>query len=232
MDPIRVFFVQRYRLLTETLDRVLATRSDLSMVGDATEVETTLEAVATGTVDVVLIDASVPHGEALRAVRLLRDGRPELGIVPIGFDDIDDIVALIEAGANGYLLRDAVVENLITTIRAVARGETPCSPVIASAVFRRLAELGRRRPSRKRRKRDPRDTPLTPREIDVLRLMARGLRNKEIAQALAIRLPTVKNHVHHILTKLDLPDRRSVPRAALDLGLVSENDLLLPIRDA
>jgi DNA-binding NarL/FixJ family response regulator len=131
------------------------------------------------------------------AVRVLAAAAPELKVVALGVPEVQrEVMALAEAGASGYVALDASIEDLAAVVESVSRGETLCSPVIAATLFRRVAVLARERQL------EPIAEKLTARELDVLRLIEAGLANKEIATALSIELPTVKNHVHNLLTKL------------------------------
>ena len=126
------------------------------------------------------------------------------------------MLEFIEAGANGYVLKDSSFAEMLRTIKAVHQGQTPCSPRITASVFARISELSQ---ARHRRERLP-QVRLTPREKEILRLIAARLSNKEIAQQLDIALHTVKNHVHHILEKLQVHYRREAIRCAYENGIL------------
>ena len=150
--------------------------------------------------DVVVVDTATPDG--LSTVRALARRCPGVRIVALGVPEHEpELIACAEAGISGYVNRDGSIDDLIAAIDSVARGEMLCSPRIAAALVRRVAALaGERSPVGT-------EARLTRREIEVARLIDEGLSNKEIAQRLCIELPTVKNHVHHILGKLDVRRR-------------------------
>jgi two-component system, NarL family, nitrate/nitrite response regulator NarL len=198
---VTVFLVSEVRLYRDGIGRLLEQREDIDVVGTAA---THLEArslLADATADVVLLDAPLALGE--EALRWL--GVPHQKVVVLAvLEDEDEVIAWAEAGAVGYVSRDGSSDDLIATIKAVARGETLCSPRMVAALLRRLASV-----ADGSRPRSPisSDDRLTPRERQVANLIGQGLSNKEIARRLCIELPTVKNHVHNILRKLEVSRR-------------------------
>jgi len=149
----------------------------------------------------VLLDLSMPGAAA--TARAFREAAPEAGIVGIAVAEADDpaVVACAEEGVAGYVPRGASLDELLATVGRVEAGEAPAAPWIVAAAFRRLAEL-----SAERRGRYP-GARLTPREQEVAGLLECGLSNSDIAKQLCIELPTVKNHVHNILRKLQVRRR-------------------------
>ena len=150
--------------------------------------------------DVALLDLAAPDG--LAAVRALRDELPDMRVIALGIRELEpDVIAWAEAGVDGFVSRDASLEDLCATVDSVARGETLCSPRVAATLLRRVATLAReRRPA-------PPHAVLTARERQIVALIDEGLSNKEIAGRLRIELPTVKNHVHNVLEKLQVRRR-------------------------
>jgi two-component system nitrate/nitrite response regulator NarL len=144
---------------------------------------------------------------------------PDAKIIAVGLDEEDEqIVDFAEAGALGYVLKGATLDELIETIQRVHQGETLCSPRILAAVVARITSLARLGPEP-----PPREVePLTAREREILALVAAGLGNKEVGRRLRITVQTVKNHVHRILEKLQCHRRREAVRLAYDLGLLTE----------
>jgi DNA-binding NarL/FixJ family response regulator len=159
--------------------------------------------------DVAVIDLAATAGadEALR----VRDLCPGVAVVSVGLADSDaDVLVLAEAGVVGFLTRVAGPDEPVAALECAARGEVLCSPRIAAAFVRRLGDLSRDRPDAGQL------MPLTGREFEIAELITNGLTNKQIARRLSIELPTVKNHVHHILEKLDVKRRGEVgPRLGL-----------------
>jgi two-component system, NarL family, nitrate/nitrite response regulator NarL len=191
--PIRLVIAAEIRLYREGIAHVLAKEPDVSVVGAAGEAGEALRTVLACSPDVALLDLGAQRG--LAAVRALRREAPGVRLVTLGVDDgDDDVLAWAEAGVSGYVPRDASFEDLVETVRAVARGELRCSPRLAATLLRRVTALAGDVPSSPAR--------LTQREREISSLLEAGLSNKEIASRLYIELPTVKNHVHNILRKV------------------------------
>jgi DNA-binding NarL/FixJ family response regulator len=205
---IRVVVASTARLYREGLAASLASMSMFEVVGTAVHVKDSVDEIAALGADVVVIDAS----SAAECARLLAEPAPETRVVALSVIEVDaDVIPLVEAGVVGYLTTEQSLDDLAELIAAVARDESPCSPNLAAMLVRRVAVLAaeRRRPALDA-------TGLTRREVEVLGLIGRGLSNKEIASALQIELPTVKNHVHHILDKLNV-HRRSEAAALVGI---------------
>jgi two-component system nitrate/nitrite response regulator NarL len=168
---------------------------------------------------VALLDLGHPDG--LAAAQAMRDRLPAVRRVALGIREVEpDVIAWAEAGVDGFVSRDASLDDLMATVAAVAAGETLCSPKVAATLLRRVATLaGERHPAAAH-------PPLTAREHEIVGLIDQGLSNKEIATRLRIELPTVKNHVHNLLEKLQVHRRGEAaavvrgahPRAVAQLG--------------
>lgn len=169
---------------------------------------------------ILLIDASLDPSGALALTWSARERFPEAQVVILGLQREDEsVLEFIEAGAAAYLLQSASPAQLIEALRFLREGQVLSSPRIAAAVVERIAALEKER----RVVPPPEDwEPLTARELEILALLARGLRNKEIAQRLDITVQTVKNHVHRVLEKLRVHRRRDAVRLAYELGLLRE----------
>ncbi len=218
--PIRIFVLHRFRLLIEALVRTLRRYRRVSVVGFTSDFDQAVRALSTQDVDVVLVEVDPGKSRLPQMIRDLKEALPSLRVLPLGLDERQEILECIEAGASGYVPRGASLEQLLEIIQMVHQGSAPCPPEVAASVFARMAELARegRDPS-------PRSLPepqLTPREMDVLKLIAKGLRNKEIGQHLGIALSTVKNHVHVVLEKLRVRHRREAIRSAYETGLLED----------
>lgn len=222
MEPIRVYILHRYQLLIEALESSLRDHPTVAVIGTDNEIRPAIEHLATIAVDVVLLDGQLARGEARPAIRQLKAiSRPELKILPLGLENDQEILQCLEAGASGYVPSDASLDDLVATLKAVHRGSAPCSAQLAASVIARIAELShqlRQRPPR----RLPSGTRFTPREQEILQLLIEGRRNKEIAKKLFIALPTVKIHVHKILKKMQVKNRREAVQLALESGLLGE----------
>jgi DNA-binding NarL/FixJ family response regulator len=196
---IRVVIASDIRLYREGLAGSLSSVETLTVVGTAVDVRESLDEIVALRADVVLVEAS----GAAAGARLLADAAPDARVVALAVTEADaDVIPLVEAGVVGYLTTEQSLDDLADLIVGAARGESPCSPSLAAMLVRRVAEL-----AAERRPRAAHTAGLTRRELEILDLIGRGLSNKEIAGALHIELATVKNHVHHILAKLNVSGR-------------------------
>jgi two-component system nitrate/nitrite response regulator NarL len=205
------------RLYRDSLGVVLSREGDLHVRGSAASAEECLSAVRGCGADMVLLDAGAP--DALDALTRLMRLRPAPRVVVLGLpEDEEEVVNYAEAGVSAYVTRDDSVQDLMEALRAAARGEMRCSSRTAGILVRRVAELAAQQESA------PPAAPavrLTRRELEIAALMDAGLPNKQIAQQLQIQLPTVKNHVHHILDKLDVQRRGQATAALRARGLIA-----------
>ena len=215
--PIRILIVDDQALFREGLRTLLSVQPDLAVVGEAANGEEALRLAATLRPMVVLMDLRMPVLDGVAATRRLRAEQPDCRVIVLTtFDDGEYVFEGLRAGAVGYLLKDAPSEKLFEAIRAAARGESFLQPSVAAKViaeFTRLAEQARPRPQSL-------IEPLSDRELEILRLVASGASNKEIAAALFIAEGTVKNHLTNILGKLGVRDRTQAALKAKDLGLI------------
>ena len=218
---VDVFLIHRYRLLTEAIVGSLNANGRVSCVGTSHTRAEALEKLRSLDVEVVLVDASLGQPEVCDTIREVKECFPRVNILFLGSDCGDEILEFIEAGASGYVSQEASLADMLETIDAVSQGQTPCSPQVAASVLARIEELAGQRESRSVRAVGL-PVQLTPRESEVLQLVASGLRNKEIAQRLDIKLPTVKNHVHKILDKFQVKHRREAIRLAYECGLLED----------
>ncbi|MFJ8430340.1 response regulator [Kitasatospora sp. NPDC094019] len=219
---IRVIIVDDQAMVRAGFAALLGAQSDIDVVGDAADGAQALEVSGRTHPDVVLMDVRMPVMDGLEAARRLLDpavpGAHRPKVLMLTTFDVDDYVyEALRAGASGFLLKDAPPADLIAAVRVVAAGEA----LLAPSVTRRLIEdFARTRPARRR---DPRLrlNGLTPRETEVLELIARGLSNQEIAAGLVLAEQTVKTHIGRILAKLDLRDRAQAVVLAYESGLVT-----------
>ncbi|MFD8705967.1 response regulator [Kitasatospora sp. NPDC059648] len=219
---IRVIIVDDQAMVRAGFAALLNAQSDIDVVGDAADGAQALEVTGRTHPDVVLMDVRMPVMDGLEAARKLLDpavpGAHRPKVLMLTTFDVDDYVyEALRAGASGFLLKDAPPADLIAAVRVVAAGEA----LLAPSVTRRLiADFARNRPARRR---DPklRLNGLTPRETEVLELIARGLSNQEIAAQLVLAEQTVKTHIGRILGKLDLRDRAQAVVLAYESGLVT-----------
>ncbi len=212
MTPIRVLVVDDQALFREGLSLVLSLHADVVVVGQACDGEEALRMVDLLRPDVILMDIKMPKLDGVATTRRLRASAHPCRVVALTtFDDDEYVFEALRAGAVGYLLKDAPSDKLLESVRAAARGESFLQPSIAAKVVAELARLSPR----------PRtDTDLTDRELEVVRLLARGASNKQIGAKLFLAEGTVKNHVTNILVKLRVEDRTQAALRAQELGLV------------
>jgi DNA-binding NarL/FixJ family response regulator len=201
---IRVFIVIDVCLYRDGVSQILTGADGFEVVGAASDVGTGLSEISRRRPDIVLLDAGTSNGE--RALARLGAAWPEVRIVAIAVRDVEtEIMRCVEAGAAGYVPRDASIDELLGSLRSTARGEAVLPPRIAACLMRQLAVL-----STGRRRAESDAWNLTPREYEVVELLGRGLSNAEIARQLHVELATVKNHVHHILDKVGVKRRDQV----------------------
>lgn len=201
---IRVFVVDEVPLVADVLAAVLREEEDIEVVGHTDSPDEALERA--DSCDVVLLSATLPDGAAVTFAEQISRLEDAPHVLVTGVADFEaTIVRYIEAGASGYVLRDDTVQDLLANIRAARANEALVSPEIAMAVMSRMAELVEQR--QRIVYDDAAAGDLTPREREVLRLIARGKTNQEIADELVIEVGTVKNHVHSILSKLNVNSR-------------------------
>jgi len=214
-EPIRVLLVDRQHLFRTGLGRVLE-REGLEVVADVATAGEALEVIAREPVDVVLLDLNTPDMPGPAAAGRIADAAPSCTLLVLTASRTDDdVLGALVAGASGYLLKDEAVEDIVTgVVRAAVAGETLISPRIAARVIGRLRELT---PETVPRRAGP---PLSPRELEVLRLIAAGRDNPDIARELVISQSTVKRHVEAILGKLAVENRVQAAVAAVRQRLV------------
>ena len=217
MTPVRVLLVDDQALFREALATLLATHDGIDVVGEAGNGDEALSQAAALTPDVVLMDLRMPVLDGVGATRRLRLAQPDVRVIALTtFDDDEDVFAALRAGAVGYLLKDVSSARLVEAVHAAARGESVLQPSVAAKVVARFAEL----PAAPEPRPQPLVVPLSERELEVLRLLADGRSNREIAAAVFLAEGTVKNHVTNLLGKLGARDRTQAALRARDLGLL------------
>jgi len=218
-DTIRIFIADDNRLLREGLVSMLAEQKDIVVIGKAPSGTDALEKIINLRPEIALIDIGMPDKDGIELTRALHDEAPEVKVIILGMIDLtDEIMQCIEAGAAGYVLKEASFDSLVETIHSVHRGESFCSPQMTASLFSRVAELA----SGQLSKIPSSSIKLTARELEVTHLIAEGLPNKEIAKRLFIETQTVKNHVHNILDKLQLQNRLEAVQYARERNLLKK----------
>jgi two-component system, NarL family, response regulator LiaR len=210
-DSIRVLIADDHAVVRQGLRAFLDVQEDIEVVGEASDGEEAVRLAERLGPDVVVMDLVMPRVDGIEAIRRLQaSGSGTKVIVLTSFADDQKVFAAIRAGAAGYLLKDVQPRELADAIRTVMRGEALLNPAVAAKLMQEFAQEARPAPSQ----------TLTEREMDVLRLIARGRSNKEIALDLGVAEKTVKTHVSSILGKLQLADRTQAALYAVRERLV------------
>src|SRR4051794_28868557 len=216
--PGRVLLVDDQALFREALRTLLEVRSEIEVVGEAGDGDAALRQATDLLPDVVLMDLHMPVLDGVAATRRLRVEQPGIRVLALTtFDDDEEVFAALRAGAVGYLLKDVASERLVEALLAAARGESVLQPSVAAKVVARIARLPDDDPAPRPQ---PLVVPLSDRELDVVRLLAQGRSNREIATTLFLAEGTVKNHVTNVLTKLGARDRTQAALRARALDLL------------
>ena len=208
MDKIRILITDDHPVVREGLSGMLAGQSDFEVIGLAADGDTAVKMHGSLAPDVTLMDLQMPGLDGVGAIKAIKAQQPSSRIIVLTTYDSDaDILRAIEAGATGYLLKDAPREELFRAIRAAARGESALAPAVAARLMTRM--------------RAPAEENLSAREIEVLQLVAKGASNKEIGKSLHISTATVKTHLIHIYGKLGVDDRTAAVTTALEKGIIT-----------
>jgi DNA-binding NarL/FixJ family response regulator len=218
-ERLALVIADAHPLFRDCLAEVLAADRDLSIVGKFASAQQADPSLGENRARVLLLGFEALGETTPRVVREVCARHPKLKVILLGREEADEaLLDCLEAGASGYVMRDQPLADLRAAIDIVMRGEIACTPGVAHALFQRLASLGRDR--RRREKLD--FLTLTPRELEILRLIADDLSNLEIARRLFLSVHTVKNHVHKILETLGVHSRRAAVRHAAERGWLSE----------
>ena len=215
---IRVLVVDDQALFREALSTLLGSQRQVEVVGEAADGAEALREVARAAPDVVLMDLRMPVLDGLSATRRIAVEHPTVRVLALTtFDTDDEVFAALRAGAVGYLLKDVTAARLVEAVVAADRGQSVLSPTVATRVVARVAALPEADAPPAPQ---PLVVPLTDRELDVLRHVAAGRSNREIARSLYLTEGTVKNHVTAVLAKLGARDRTQAALRGRALGLV------------
>ena len=205
---IRILVVDDHPIVRSGLTSVLSTQADFDVVGEASNGEEAIVEASRLEPDLVLMDLRMPAKNGVDASAAILAARPSTRVVVLKTDASDgEVLRAIEAGAVGYLLKDVPHDELFRALRAVARGERYLAPVVTERLLARWQQPAR--------------VSLTERELDVLRCVARGDGNKQIASALGITEPTVKAHLVHIFDKLGVENRTAAARVAREQRIIA-----------
>ena len=209
---IRILVADDHPIVRDGLIAILNTQPDFAVIGEAATGPETVERVTALRPDVVLLDLEMPEIDGVEALRRLRETSPDVRVIVFtAFDTDERILSAVRAGARGYLLKGAPREEIFQAIRVVHAGSSLLQPIVASKLMRQFSQEQAALPG---------PETLTPRELEVLRLLAQGLENKEIAAELVISERTVKFHVSSIQGKLGAGNRTEAVVIAAKQGLI------------
>ncbi len=227
--PARILIADDHELVRDGFRRMLGYEEDLEVVGEARDGREAVDLCRSLDPDLVLMDVRMPRMDGLEATRAIKAEHPSVGVLVVTtYDNPDYLLEAIKAGAAGYVLKDAPNRQLTNAIRRALDGESPLNQELASQLIQRLAgeaaQPAREPPSAAEGHGAEAASllkELTLRELEVLKLVARGKTNQEIAEGLSISKATAKVHVRHIISKLGVSDRTQAVVRALGLGLAS-----------
>ena len=218
-DPIRVLIVDDHALFRRGLEMVLAEEPDIELVGEASDGAEAVAKAGEALPDVVLMDIRMPKSSGIEACRAMKEVAPSAKIVMLTIsDEEEDLFEAIRAGASGYLLKDIPYDEVADVVRAVHGGQSLINPSMAAKLLTEFAALAKR--DGEERAQEVPAPKLTDREMEVLRLVARGMNNRDIAKELFISENTVKNHVRNILEKLQIHSRMEAVMIAVRENLI------------
>lgn len=213
---VRVLVVDDHAIVRKGIRALLATEQSIQVVGEAANGSEAVVLAQSLRPDVILMDIVMPEMDGLEAIRRITEQQPEIRILVLtSFAGVDMVLPAIKAGALGYLLKDSGPQELVQAIQQVHRGNSSLHPAIARKLLQEISE-----PSSS----GPDVGSLTEREVTVLKLVAQGFSNRDIANELTVSEATVRTHVSHILAKLDLSSRTQAALYALRRGIVSLYD--------
>jgi DNA-binding NarL/FixJ family response regulator len=216
-EPLRVVLVDDHDLLRRGIKTMLESEADIEVVGEASDGADALPLVEEALPDVVLIDVIMPNKDGIEATREIKEAFPNVGVVVLsGHDERQFLFDALKAGASGYILKTADLEEVVATVRSAARGEAKLDPALATQVLSEFQAYQKAEVAEVYQ-------PLTPRERQILKLMSEGLPNKTIASRLKISERTVTTHVANIYAKLHVNNRVSAIQEAMRRRLLDFN---------
>jgi two-component system, NarL family, response regulator LiaR len=219
VSKIRILLADDHAVVRQGTRQLLAREEDLEVVAEAGDGEEAVRLACAYSPDVAVMDIAMPKLNGIEATRQIKANNPRISILALSaYDDDQYIFALLEAGAAGYLLKNVSADDLVRAIRAVAAGEAVLHPAIARRVVNRFAAPADQQPDIDALEQ------LTEREVEVLRLAARGLKNQDIAHELTLSVRTVQTHLSNIFGKMDVGSRTEAVLEALRRGWITLQD--------
>ncbi|APV44500.1 two component transcriptional regulator, LuxR family [Dehalogenimonas formicexedens] len=220
MAKTRVMIADDHAVLREGMRRLLEQEKDMEVVGEASDGEEAVRLVDEQKPDVVLMDIVMPKLTGVEATKLIKKANPSTAILILtAYSDIRYILGLLEAGASGYLLKSARADEIVGAIRAVRSGESVLDSMATRKLLERVVNLSKETPEDKSR------GQLSPREIEILRLAARGMSNRDIAEKLELSMRTVKAHLSNIFNKMRCSSRTEAIVKGFREGYVTLDDV-------
>lgn len=217
--PIKLLVVDDQNIVRKGIRALVEQVDDMDVIGEASNGEEAVAEAKRLNPDVILMDLMMPKMDGITAIREIQASQSPARIIALtSFVTEDKVFPAIKAGAMGYLLKDSEPEDLITAIRKVNRGEPSLHPIVAKMVLEEISQ-----PAQREQPLTP--DPLTVREVDIIRLVAQGLSNRQIAEQLVIGEATVRTHVGNVLNKLHLANRVQATLYALREGLTSLDEI-------
>ncbi len=215
-EPINVMLVDDHEVVLEGLIRILEKQGGIKIVSVARSAEEAMEKIGRFPPDVIIVDIQLPGMNGIELIKRVKSDYPQIEAITLTvFDDEQFAKQAIKAGAIGYVIKDAAKDELVKAVRAAARGESLISTSVARKLIEEISE-----PAAKKRKKDEGFENLSQREVDVIKLMARGYNNRQIADILFISEHTVKVHIRNIFRKIGVADRTNAVLWAIEKGLV------------
>jgi DNA-binding NarL/FixJ family response regulator len=215
---IPISIVSNSSILREGLAKLLSECIDIRLIGIYTSEADWNDSVLNPTGHMIMLDTGIGLEQAIACTQFWRTRTPPAHVIVLELvNDVNTIIQCIEAGASGYSLQGAPIDEVAAVMRRVRQGEVTCSPEVTAQLFARLEAR-----SKENAPFTPPGIPLTTRELEVLACIADGMSNREIADHLVIAVHTVKHHIHSILTKLELDHRREAARLAIRRGWIGE----------
>ncbi len=220
MGKIRVILAEDHAVVRQGTKQLLERYPDIDVIGEANDGEEAIALVNTLQPDVVIMDVRMPHKSGIEATREIKRENPKVAVLVLtAHDDDEYIFALLESGANGYLLKTAEIEELVKAVRAVSAGQTALDPLVTQKVVSQFMD-GKSLPDIIAQVGDEMDG-LTGRELEVLRMVGQGMTNKEVAQKLYISDRTVQAHLSSIFSKLQVASRTEAVMYAVRKGWIT-----------
>ena len=220
MAKIRILIADDHAVLREGMRRLLEQESDMEVIGEANDGQEAVKLAAELEPDVILMDIVMPQLSGVEATKLIKKARPASCILILtAYSDIRYILGLLEAGASGYLLKSARSEEIVGAIRAVRSGESVLDSLATRKLLERVVSLTQESDEEKER------GQLSPREIEILKLAARGMSNRDIAVKLELSMRTVKAHLSNIFNKMRCSSRTEAIVKGFKEGYVSLDDI-------